>query len=76
MMKGLIGQKSDGFNGDLKFCFESRRKTYKAGIIIITCRYSNLNNKHNNAIHGESLLKELELMALDGMTQIDVLRSF
>lgn len=75
MLKGLIDQKPDGSNGDLKFCFESLRKLYIAGVTIIAGSDSNLTNKQNNVIHGESFLKELELMVQAGMTPVDVLRS-
>ena len=75
MLKGLIDQKPDGSNGDMKFCFESLLKLKKAGAIIITGTDSNITSKMNIVKHGESFLKELELMVEAGMTPVEVLRS-
>ena len=75
MLKGLIDQKPDGSNGDMKYCFESLRKLKNAGAIIIAGSDSNFTNKMNYVKHGESFLKELELLVEGGMTPVEVLRS-
>ena len=75
MLKGFIDQKPDGSNGDMKYCFESLRKLKNAGAIIIAGSDSNFTNKMNYIKHGESFLKELELLVEGGMTPVEVLRS-